>query len=655
MNYRGMVNRNASATEAKNRFGILFSRRTAPCKRETRHSFSNNRNAQSASLARIAPLCSLQRTTGAIALTSHVTDADDFDLRVETTTIMFADVVESVRLIEHDEQEAISCIRGLLAEIAERIVPAFGGRTIERRGDGVLATFASVSKSAGCAVEIHKAAALVCGVSGLPLSMRVALHRSDIWTDGQALYGKAMNLVARLVTLAEPGETVVSASAKESLTLGVDLNAEDLGECYLRHVASPVHCYRLRCKTTESLAAVALLPEESPLPKLAIMPFRCIDAADQKIARVFTKLLTGVISKSSQLHVVSSLSMQTIDEESLDSFAVRRTIGADWVLKGDIAFSGKRASVSWKLGRLSEDTFVCGSTDFAINSIVDPQSDSLLSLAMEVARKMLARGLELSSTQPIASLPSNIVLLGAIALMHRGGSSSDQEAARLLHELMERHKRSAIPYAWAAKQAFLRLWRGWSNASEKERALARQYADQSVHKGAAIGLPYAVRAMVASHIDRRFDESRDWYRQAIEVEPNEPLTWIFKCALHTFEGEGEMAANCARRAISLSPLDPLSYYYKTLAGGAFVANDEYDIAIRLTEEALNENKHHHSTYRVLAIAYGLNGQHEKGHCVIKELLRVDPNFSISLFLRNSPARNAEHYAKVLKELGAPTN
>jgi len=68
---------------------------------------------------------------------------------------------------------------------------------------------------------------------------------------------------------------------------------------------------------------------------------------------------------------------------------------------------------------------------------------------------------------------------------------------------------------------------------------------------------------------------------------------------------------------------------------------------------LKENKFHHSTYRVLALAYGLAGEGEKGHAVVCNLLELDPKFSVSQYRARSPASRAETYAQVLRDLGAP--
>ena len=59
-----------------------------------------------------------------------------FALHYATRTVVFADVVESVRLIQRDEFTAAQRIRALLLEAANDIVPGNRGHLLQRLGDG---------------------------------------------------------------------------------------------------------------------------------------------------------------------------------------------------------------------------------------------------------------------------------------------------------------------------------------------------------------------------------------------------------------------------------------------------------------------------------------------------------------------------------------
>ena len=583
----------------------------------------------------------------------------DADLHIETTTIMFADVVESVRLIEQDETENVIRIRSLLKHLARDTVPQHQGIVLERRGDGLLVKFPDARCAAACALELHAETANVNGGRNADevIALRIGVHSAEVIADEHAIYGHGINLAARLANLAEAGQTIASAPAKEQLVLGLDIEADDLGECYLRHVSQPIHAYRLLSATESGRVTTATLPTDETViqPKVAVLPFVIgVESDARTAASLITDEVTLGLSRVGALRVLSRLTMQNVRSEQCGLRDLHEQFGADYAVSGQVRLRGADIELLYELADTRSQSIVCSDkVCFPLRDVLSENSELVIRVCESVVHEILAHGLRKVNSQPLPTLKSHTLLTAAISLMHRGGQDSDHTATVVLEELMDRHKRNATPFAWAAKQHFLKMWRGWSGDVTKEGALASQYADQSLQKGASIGLSFAVRGMLASHLERDFSKARSYYDQAIIVEPNEPMTWIFRCALHTFDGDGPAAAACASRALDLTPYDPLSYYYKTLAAGGLLTNGQYGDAIRLATAALRQNASHHSTYRVLAIAYGLSGDLESGNQVVRKLRVLDPAFTVSQFLARSPASRAAEYAAVLRAVGTP--
>lgn len=72
------------------------------------------------------------------------------------------------------------------------------------------------------------------------------IEQGEVLIGGDDIYGHGVNLASRLSQLAGPDEIVVSASIRDHLTPAVDADIEDLGECFLKHVRTPVRAYRIR-------------------------------------------------------------------------------------------------------------------------------------------------------------------------------------------------------------------------------------------------------------------------------------------------------------------------------------------------------------------------------------------------------------------------
>ena len=71
------------------------------------------------------------------------------------------------------------------------------------------------------------------------------MHAADIVADEHDVYGTGVNLAARLAALAGPDEVIISAEARDALVPGLDVDIEDLGDCYLKHFSEPHRAYRV--------------------------------------------------------------------------------------------------------------------------------------------------------------------------------------------------------------------------------------------------------------------------------------------------------------------------------------------------------------------------------------------------------------------------
>ena len=75
--------------------------------------------------------------------------------------------------------------------------------------------------------------------------LRTGLEVSDVIVEENDVFGRGVNLAARLMGLAGPGEIVVSQHVRDGLTPSLDAAVEDLGDCYVRGIPQPVRAYRV--------------------------------------------------------------------------------------------------------------------------------------------------------------------------------------------------------------------------------------------------------------------------------------------------------------------------------------------------------------------------------------------------------------------------
>ena len=165
-----------------------------------------------------------------------------------------------------------------------------------------------------------------------------------------------------------------------------------------------------------------------------------------------------------------------------------------------------------------------------------------------------------------------------------------------------------------------------------------------------------VDGLVQTHFRKRLDLAQARYSLAVQRNPSDSLAWLLKGTMHAFQAEGRIAVDNTQRARMLSPLDPQSYYYDSLAGTACLAAEDWTGALRLAHRSLQANCLHTSTLRVATIAAWQLGRHEEAREIARKLLRLEPELTIARYLARSPAapfKTGRTWAVALREAGIP--
>jgi pimeloyl-ACP methyl ester carboxylesterase len=144
-------------------------------------------------------------------------------------TILFTDIVGSTalaaRLGDRDWGELLERHDALVRRQLER----FRGQEIGTAGDGFVASFDGPARGIRCAAAIAES------VSALGLSIRAGLHTGEAELVAGKLAGIAVHIAARIATLAEADEVLVSSTVKD-LVIGSRVTFADRGSHQLKGV-----------------------------------------------------------------------------------------------------------------------------------------------------------------------------------------------------------------------------------------------------------------------------------------------------------------------------------------------------------------------------------------------------------------------------------
>jgi class 3 adenylate cyclase len=139
--------------------------------------------------------------------------------RVETVSLVFADIVGSTRLFATAGDLNVQKTFGEFFARASELVRIHKGLTTKFLGDGFLAAFATPNEALLFATELQRSLLeKPLQIGGLPLAARMGVHCGVVHlTPEKDITGTAINLAARITSMADPGQVVVSGDAYAQL------------------------------------------------------------------------------------------------------------------------------------------------------------------------------------------------------------------------------------------------------------------------------------------------------------------------------------------------------------------------------------------------------------------------------------------------------
>lgn len=144
--------------------------------------------------------------------------------------IMFTDLKDSTRMTTlHGDAKALHLLH-IHNALTRNELQRYRGREVKHTGDGIMASFASAPDAVECAIAIQKAFSTYNRENpGAPLYLRIGLSAGEPIEEHGDLFGKAVQLAARLCAHAEPARILAAQLVKDHCQ-GKELPFTDVSE-----------------------------------------------------------------------------------------------------------------------------------------------------------------------------------------------------------------------------------------------------------------------------------------------------------------------------------------------------------------------------------------------------------------------------------------
>lgn len=575
--------------------------------------------------------------------------------------LLVMDVVESVRIMEQDQDGFVRRWQQLVQQAERQILPLHDGRIVKSLGDGLMLEFANAQgcMKAAFAIQHFSEHANADHHPEAQMHLRMGGHLASFVTDQHDIYGTDVNLTARFCTLAGPNDIVISAELRDRLVPALDADIEDMGECYLKHVEKPVHAYRV-APPGKALVLTALPADTTELrPTIAVIPFTARTAGpdDAVLGEILAEEIIAALSRAPDLNVISRLSTTALRGRDTSLPMLQSHLNANYVLSGAYRVSGGQVVLVTELIEARSGHAIWGdSLKSTVQEVLQGEDRITSEVVSQLGAHIVRSEMQRAASRPLPNLESSTLLMGAISLMHRSTRSEFDRVREMLEYLIDRHRRLPTPRAWLAKWHVLQVTRGLSSGGQDETKRALEQTQRALDVDPSCSLALAVEGFVHCHMLKDLDGAAQRYDAALAVNPNDSLAWLFDGVLHAFRDEGEHALASAEKALQLSPLDPLRYFYDSLAATAALSARRYELAIELANRSLKANRLHSSTLRVLTIAQVRTGQMTSAGQTLQKLRQLDPALTATSYRNRNPSMlyaTGQEWVAALLEAGLP--
>lgn len=167
--------------------------------------------------------------------------------RRQPLAILAIDMAGYSQMVETDDLRTAMRVRNMRRRLLQPATRLYAGWIFSVAGDGTMAAFPAAAAAVDCAVAIQRALDLLerdeTAESRIWLRMGISFG-SVLQVDGE-LYGRPLNVAARLEALAEPGGIYVSGAVFDRVGGLCPARFEPLGERRLDKISTPRRVYRI--------------------------------------------------------------------------------------------------------------------------------------------------------------------------------------------------------------------------------------------------------------------------------------------------------------------------------------------------------------------------------------------------------------------------
>ena len=614
---------------------------------------------------------------------------DTFQRKI--TAIMSADVVGYSKLMGDDEASTVQTL-AVYKSVMSALIEQHRGRVIDSTGDNMLSEFASVVDAVQCGVAIQKE--LKSRNSQLQenrkMRFRIGINLGDVIQEEGRIYGDGVNIAARLESLADPGGICVSKTAFDHIETKLPLGYEFMGDQEMKNIAKPVGAYRVLMEPRVVVAderknnarfwqrksylipvfavifTIAILaiwqsninkhPKDSgsqdemvlPIPdkpSIAVLPFDNLsnDPEQEYFSDGLSEDIIAALSRVPKLFVIARNSTFTYKGKPVLVQQVGKELGVEYVLEGSVKKSSDRVRVTAQLiDTINGHHLWAKQYERSLSDIFAVQ-DEITKEIITAMQVKLTEGNQVQATaKGTENLEAYLLVLKANDLTQRSNIENNAMARKLAKEAIALDPEYAVAYRVLAETYLQDFWTDLSKPQEQLLAEAKRLLEKAIILDDNYAEAYSTLGWLYTH-KRENDRAMELVKKAISLNPNSAEAHFRLGKVLAFARKFEESLLEYNFAIRLNPIPPSNYLWSL--GLSYAGIYQYEKAIEWCGKAVKQEPDDLTGRIMMTAIYSLSGNEEKAQSEAREVIRINPNFSLDRFAKRASPKLIEALRK----------
>jgi len=583
--------------------------------------------------------------------------------------ILHADVVGSTELVQKNEMVAHQRIKETFEEFS-RTIDDYNGRTREIRGDALVAEFDRASDAVASAIGFQSSNSAGNGlaIEEIQPLLRIGISLGEVVIADDMITGAGVIIAQRLEQLADTGGIVVQGSIVDTVPNRLPFEFRSLGEVKLKGFEQPVRAFTASARpdvgTAQPMSGNNFVADAASQTSrrqktcIAVLPLENMsnDPEQEIFSDGISEDIITQLSKLSHLDVIARTSTFVYKGKTVDIRQIGKDLGASHVLEGSVRKSGNRVRITAQLIAAATGQHVWAERyDRELDNIFEVQDDIMREIVSELDVKMLAGEQARFWSDSTSNFQAWEHYRRARDLFNSYRREEHPEVIKALKKAVEHDPEYSA--AWDLLAGCYFHIEDDSRYSDSEREEARRCSREFVQKAIECdpSNPHAWSLRAMHYLtDRDFEAAVTNANKAVSSAPNNALVVATSSAILTKCGHPELGYERIRRAIQLSPIVPMWFYVHQ--GQPCRLLGKTDEALNAYREMLERDPDQIEGHIGLAGLLSELGDSEGAGRHSSEILRLDPNFSISRYFRNIAFRDQtiiERFSAALRKLDLP--